>query len=232
MDKRVHLFFDLDHTLWDFEVNSRLALRELFDVFKMESLGVPSFEAFLKVYEFENEKAWALYREGKMKKEVLRTIRFKKALEVFNASDSALEGKLASAYLAISPYKTALIPGTIDLLEYLKAKEYPMHILTNGFEEVQGIKMEHSGLSPYFDHVITSEFIGVQKPDPKAFLGSAKHVGAHLETSYMIGDNLIADVLGAKKVGMNEVYFNPMADEHDHELKYEITSLLELKSIL
>lgn len=232
MDKRVHLFFDLDHTLWDFEVNSRLALRELYDSFKMVDLGVHSFDAFLEVYEVENEKAWALYRVGQMKKEVLRTIRFAKALDVFNASDAGLESKLADAYLEISPYKTALVPGTLDLLEDLKSKGYPMHILTNGFEEVQGIKMEHSGLNPYFDNVITSEFIGVRKPDPKAFLSSAKHVGAHVEAAFMIGDNLIADVLGAKEAGMNEVYFNPKKEAHEHELKHEISSLLELKSIL
>lgn len=232
MDKRVHLFFDLDHTLWDFETNSRLALRELYDDFQLDRIGVHSFDAFIEIYEHENEKAWDLYRKGELKKEVLRTIRFQKALEAFEASDPLLENKLADTYLEISPYKTALIPGTIELLEDLKAKDYPLHILTNGFEEIQGIKMKHSGLERFFDHVITSEFIGVRKPDPQAFLGSAKHVGANHEVAFMIGDNLIADVLGAKEAGMNEVFFNPNNIQHTHQLKHEISSLLELKAIL
>ena len=232
MIEKQHIFFDLDHTLWDFETNSRIALREVYETLGLESKGVSSFEAFISIYEKENDRAWRLYRNGEMTKEVLRTIRFGNALAKFEIRDEELNEQMAVHYLELSPYKTALVPGTMELLDYLKTKGYPLHILTNGFEEVQGVKMKESGLAPFFDHVITSEFIGVRKPHPKAFLGSASHVGAEVEKAFMIGDNLEADVLGAKNVGMSEVYFNPQSEAHDHDLKYEIQSLLELKSIL
>lgn len=232
MSERQHIFFDLDHTLWDFETNSRHALREVFETLNLQQKGVTSFDAFISIYETENERAWKLYRNGEMKKEVLRTIRFQNALAKFEINDDDLNEQMAAHYLRLSPYKTALVPGTMELLEYLKIKGYPLHILTNGFEEVQGIKMKESGLSPFFDHVITSEFIGVRKPHPRAFLGSAKHVGADVTKAFMIGDNLEADVLGAKNVGMSEVFFNPSNVNHEHDLKYEIQNLLDLKAIL
>lgn len=232
MTARQHLFFDLDHTLWDFETNSRIALKEVFETLNLQGKGVTSFDEFIAIYEKENERAWRLYRNGEMKKEVLRTIRFGNSLAKFDIQDESLNEEMASEYLERSPYKTVLVPGTMELLDYLKTKGYPLHILTNGFEEVQGIKMKESGLSPFFDHVITSEFIGVRKPHPKAFLGSASHVGADVTKAFMIGDNLEADVLGAKNVGMSEVYFNPSSEKHDHDLKFEIQSLLELKTIL
>ena len=59
-----HLFFDLDHTLWDFEKNSRITLVELFEEKHLDRLGVPDFDAFYTAYKEENDLLWARYRKG------------------------------------------------------------------------------------------------------------------------------------------------------------------------
>ena len=114
MTARQHLFFDLDHTLWDFETNSRIALKEVFETLNLQGKGVTSFDEFIAIYEKENERAWRLYRNGEMKKEVLRTIRFGNSLAKFDIQDESLNEEMASEYLERSPYKTVLVQGTME----------------------------------------------------------------------------------------------------------------------
>lgn len=225
-----HLFFDLDHTLWDFETNSKETLRELFDTHNLQQ-HTASFEAFYSAYHAVNEEKWRLYRLGQLDKATLRATRFLDTLKQFDLNHPELALHLDTEYLRKSPYKTNLLPGALDVLRNLHEK-YTLHIVTNGFREVQGIKMEASGLVPFFKHTFSSEEVGVNKPDPRIFQHAMHHAGATVRGSLMIGDNWEADVLGAKKVGMDQVFFNPEKSPQTEAATFDIQHLNELLNFL
>ena len=227
-----HLIFDLDHTLWDFESNSRETLAELFDVFELGRAGVPDAEKFIELYKVENDHCWAEYRNGRMTKEVLRTERFTRALRLYGVHDESLSARLADAYVEWSPSKTRLMPGTIEILEHSKELGYELHILTNGFKEVQYRKLDGSRLSSYFTHIFTSEEIGYTKPHAGAFHHALKSAGALPEHTWMIGDSLEADVLGAHAVGLTTVLYHPHEDPEPEVPHFAVKHLLELKALL
>ena len=203
-----HLFFDLDRTLWDFETNSREALSEIFQEWKLAERGVGSLEAFLQAYISNNDLCWDLYRKNLISKADLRTRRFSLTLASFDLEDEPLAEALGDAYVVRSPQKTALFPGTHETLEALSAR-YVLHIITNGFEEVQHVKLASTGLKEYFRQVITSEMAGSKKPDPAIFDFALKKAGAAPFQSMMIGDDPAVDVLGALESGMAGVLFDP-----------------------
>lgn len=226
-----HIFFDLDRTLWDFDRNSYDALHEIIAESKLTDLGVEDVEAFIVDYQKINEGYWTLYREQKVDKETLRWIRFDGALKAYGIDDKKLALRLADRYLQVSPLKTGLLPGTIDLLDYL-ADRYQLHIITNGFEEVQHLKLERSDLTRYFQVVVTSERAGCKKPGKEIFAHACAESGASLKESIMIGDDLQTDILGAQTAGMDHVFFNPNSVKHPVVVTHEITHLSELKTIL
>lgn len=231
MVKYTHIFFDLDHTLWDFETNSRLTLREIYTYYNFNDRGVESPEQFIEIYEKYNLKMWADYRNGKMSKETLRTERFRQSLSHLGVKDRALSMEVGDFYVDNSPIKTALFPGAIEVLEYLKSK-YTLHIITNGFEEIQTIKLDRSGLMPFFNEVITSEQAGSKKPHPAIFEYAMKRANAEASDSLMVGDNQVVDVEGAQKLGMHGVLFNPNNDEVVVNPTYTIAHLAEMRSFL
>lgn len=226
-----HVFFDLDRTLWDFDTNSQIALTEIFREFKLHEKGVESYESFLNNYEKINDKLWGYYRIGSLSKKDLRKKRFTKTIETFGIVDSALGERMDSRYLEISPFQTTLMPNTIEVLDYLKAK-YKLHIITNGFEEVQQFKLQRSGLDSYFDQVLTSERAMGRKPDPMVFQLAMKMADAGAHESIMIGDDLRTDIEGARSVWMDQVYYNPKGTPHNDEVTHEIIGLEELKTII
>ena len=228
--KYQHIFFDLDHTLWDFETNSKMALNILFDDHLKNASF--SFDAFFSYYQHVNAFCWKQYREGKMTKEILRVKRFSDAFAQFDVHDADLAHLFADGYLELSPYQTNLMPGAISLLDYLKNKGYTLHIITNGFEEVQSIKMRESGLNPYFDQIIISELLEHKKPHPTVFLHALHLANTEALTSAMVGDNLEADILGAQNVGVDGIFFNPNGQTHDESVRFEIGSLAEIENIL
>ena len=226
-----HIFFDLDRTLWDFEKNSQTTLLQLIKDFKLIEKGIDNPDNFIKKYKIYNEKLWELYREDKIKKEELRGKRFQLALAEYDIDDSELAEQFGLAYTQQSPLKTILFPYTHEVLLYLK-KKYSLHIITNGFEEVQHIKLASSDLTQYFNVIVTSEQVGVKKPNAKIFefaLGQAK---AKPDESIMIGDDFSVDVLGAEQIGMQGVYFNPNKLAHKHKVVHEIFCLSELMALL
>lgn len=229
MPELKHVFFDLDHTLWDFEANSREALTEVYHTLNLQQKGLPDAEQFIQAYQEENARCWQAYRKGEMSKEVLRSERFARAFRRFDTDDHEAAEAAGKLYIQLSPLKTRLIPGTLDLLEYMSNKNYRLHILTNGFDEVQHIKVKHSGIQPYFESLITSEDLGVKKPHPEAFLGAMRRAGSEAGVSAMIGDNLEVDVVGAREVGMLAAYFNPEARPHNEEVAIEARQLIELR---
>lgn len=232
MSKYKHIFFDLDHTLWDFETNSKLTLQQIFKEQKLSEKGIPVFDNFLARYKTINDRYWARYHNNMVTKEKLRHGRFYDVLKEFGIDDTALAETMAQNYLDISPRKTALFPNAIEVLGYLQ-KKYALHLITNGFAEVQWIKLEQSGLKPFFEHIIISEEVGTQKPDRAIFEIAMERVKTNATECVMIGDNYNTDIVGAKSAGMNQIFFNPKKNRSRRlEVTHEINSLLELKEIL
>jgi putative hydrolase of the HAD superfamily len=226
-----HIFFDLDHTLWDFETNSKEAFLELFDKYKLLEKGIGSMDKFLAEYFLINELLWDEYRKGLIAKEQLRYDRFRQAFHKFGITDDVLTTNFSDDYVNSAPYKTNLFPHAVETLEYLKEK-YTLHIVTNGFEEVQYLKMKNSNIDHYFSKIITSERSGYKKPDKRMFEFSLSEAKANAGVSIMIGDSLEADILGARGAGINQVYFNPKEIVHKENVTHEIRSLKELVQIL
>jgi putative hydrolase of the HAD superfamily len=226
-----HIFFDLDHTLWDFNRNSEETLEELFEIYSLQELGIHAFADFLKTYRTVNEEKWDLYRKNRITKDELRATRFHDTLLTFEIDHPELAQKIDEEYISKSPYKTHVFPHAHEVLDYL-AEKYELHIITNGFSEVQDVKLEHSKLKTYFRHKITSESIGVNKPDPKIFTHALRLANAKRTESIMIGDNLAVDIIGARNIGMDQVFFNPGQTPHHVKITHEITSLIQLKEFL
>ena len=157
--------------------------------------------------------------------------RFLLTLEYFGISNYELATKIGNDYVNNSPFRTKLIPFTIELLNALK-DHFQLHIITNGFEEVQHIKLRESGLNYYFNKVITSEMAGVKKPNPIIFDYALKTAGALVDNSVMIGDDLNTDISGAIKVNMKAIYYNPHQKVHDFNIWKEVQNLNEIKKIL
>ena len=226
-----HLFFDLDHTLWDFETNSIGTLSELYLELGLEKYGVPSFEKFHQTYLPINSQYWARYHHKLMPQEELRVGRFAETLRRFNVDNIELAKELAHLYTERSPFKTALFPDALEVLDYLSAR-YKLHIITNGFSEVQDVKIRESKLDVYFRHVFVSERVGHQKPESQMFLHALEVTGAQVQESLMIGDNMATDIMGAKSVGMDQVFFNPNKKSTRDKPTYVVHTLSELKNFL
>ena len=226
-----HLFFDLDRTLWDFETNSFNELVNLYHCHNLHQKGISLSEEFVKVYKKINEKCWERYRENTLSKENLRFERFKQTLEYFGIYDLELSIKIGDDYVKNSPYRTILIPNAIELLSELQPN-YKLHIITNGFQEVQHVKINQSGLAKFFTIVVTSEMARAKKPNPLIFNYALEKAGANLENSVMIGDDLNTDIKGAVNVGMKSIYFNPNKRTNNSIAWKEVVTLKEIKDIL
>lgn len=226
-----HLFFDLDRTLWDFERNSEAALRILFDDLDLGN-HVKSFDSFHKTYKKINANLWKSYGAGNLAKEVLRVKRFEDTLKSFQAENQKLAEQLADGYVEISPRQTHVFPNTHETLETLKNEGYEMHIITNGFKEVQFIKLENSALIDYFDVIVCSEEVGKNKPAPEVFHHAMHHAKARPEESVMIGDDFKTDILGAERVGMSAILFDPDRTYNDRAHEWRIYSLERIPEIL
>jgi putative hydrolase of the HAD superfamily len=208
-----------------------MALGEIYLQYKLAERGVDSAENFIRIYQKINEELWDRYRKGLLNKRKLRSLRFSKTLAHFGCKDEYFGEQIGSAYIEISPYKTAVLPNCLEILDYL-AGRYHLHIITNGFEEVQNIKLKQAGLSKYFSKIITSEQAGARKPDPKVFNFALGQTLGKVENSLMIGDDLLTDIAGARNVKMDHVFYNPKRIDHSEELFHEIGDLLELKQLL
>ncbi len=223
-----HVFFDLDHTLWDFEKNSDLAFKKVFD---RQSVTI-NLDQFLEIYKPLNKQYWKLYRDEKVSKSELRYGRLKKtfdALEIVISDD--LIDVIAIEYLDFLSDFNHLFENTIEILEYLHGK-YQLHIITNGFEEIQVKKLENSKIMRYFDIVVTSESVGFKKPNSKVFNYAIEKASANNTVSIMIGDSIEADIEGALNVGMKAIHVNFEKEKVDNVNFNSITSLLDIKKYL
>ncbi|HEY9185438.1 MAG TPA: YjjG family noncanonical pyrimidine nucleotidase [Salegentibacter sp.] len=222
-----HIYFDLDHTLWDFDKNSALAFEQMFNQRKIPI----RIEDFLEVYVPVNYKYWELYRENQISKDDLRIGRLKDSFELLKMETSAKTiEELSIDYIEFLPENNHLLDGSLEILNYLEAS-YELHIITNGFEEVQHKKLHNSGISKYFTSVTTSEEAGVKKPHSLIFETALNKARAIPSKSLMIGDNLIADVKGAQAYGMSAIYFDYYRKKEKIEGR-QIQTLNELRDYL
>ncbi|MDO6807118.1 YjjG family noncanonical pyrimidine nucleotidase [Zobellia galactanivorans] len=221
------VFFDLDHTLWDFEKNSALTFEKIFQENAIE-VALPDF---LEVYIPANFAFWKLYREEKISKEDLRYQRLKSVFDdlKYPVPDKTIN-KLSDEYIRCLSSFNHLFPNVTEILDYLKPK-YKLHIITNGFQEVQEKKLKNSNIYGYFDQIIDSEMAGVKKPDPFIFELALRRAETRPENSLMIGDNLEADILGAQAVGYHALHFNAHQGPK-HDFCEIIDDLHEIKTFL
>lgn len=226
-----NLFIDLDDTLWDIHQNGKVCLNEIYIDYGYEKY-YPTFESYYDVYMPSNHQLWALYRDGKIKKEELTIERFLRPLREFGIDDPEYAKRLSDDFLDRTTRETRLVEGTMELLEHLKSK-YRMHILSNGFREVQYKKIENSGLRPYFDKIILSEDAGINKPHPDMFTHALKTTNSRRDQTVMIGDSWEADIVGAYNSRIDQIWFNPM-DQSAEEFvpTFTVQQLAEIKDIL
>jgi len=230
--KYIHIFFDLDNTLWDFRKNSELAMQETFNRFPLAEKQI-DFETFFEVYERHNHALWASYRKKEVVKKELIRRRFEDTfteLEITGIDPNEMN----TCYLNEMPNKKTLYPGVLETLEYLKKKRYRLNIITNGFTEVQNKKLESSGLRPFFNKVFTSEKIKTPKPGREIFEHAIKSVNAKKANSLMIGDDWEVDILGASKFGIDAVYIgnDTYSYVESKNVIYSFESVNELQLIL
>ena len=221
------IFFDLDHTLWDYETNSRETLQELYDGHNLLEKGVSDFNSFHQEFRRVNAALWELYDHGKIGSEVIREERFRQILSTFQLHDEALNRELSFEYLHTCPKKGNLMPNAIETLQYLAGK-YKLSIITNGFEEIQNTKLSAGNLHSYFEHIITSQKAGHKKPAPEIFDYTLKLNSVSSHEAIMVGDNLITDIGGARKASIATVFFNPDRIQHEEKVSMEINHLGEL----
>jgi len=221
----------LDHTLWDYERNSRETLRELYNEYALGQKGVTDVEDFLEQFRKVNDDLWYQYDNGFINSDFIRRERFRRILAPFRVDDEILSEELSRDYLQFCPQKGHLIPHAIDVLEYL-AQEYRLAIITNGFEEIQHTKLASGKLRHYFDHVITSQKAGHRKPSREIFDCALSLNGIRNDEAIMIGDNLITDIAGAQNASIDPVFFNAGRIEHSASPHVEIHSLDELRTFL
>ncbi len=227
-----HLFFDLDHTLWDFETNAKQTLADLYRDNTLDHKGIPDFELFFARYSYHNERLWDRYTKGFIKQDELRWKRMWLALLDFKLADETLSKHLAIQFLEQLPLKKSLFPYTMEILSYLQEKKYRMHLVTNGFEKVQHHKIQHAGLHSFFEEVITSEASNSLKPNKEIFEYALAKTGASLNESIMIGDNQDADIQGGINAGMDTIFVNHLKVTPHVKATYVVHDLKELENIL
>lgn len=226
-----HLFFDLDHTLWDFDANSRHTLQEMYHSLELEQKGVHDFDLFHKNYLAHNEKLWERYRNGYINVDELRVKRMWRTLLDFKIGDEDLARQMSVEFLDKLPTRTLVFPDTFEVLDYLVEKGYVLHLITNGFEETQHSKLKHSGLAKYFKEVITSEGSNSLKPKKEIFDYAMSLAGCTADQCIMIGDSLEVDIQGAMNAGMDQVFMNHLCVDCDIQPTYVVRSMKELKEI-
>jgi len=226
-----HLFFDLDHTLWDFEMNAKETMQELYELNALHARGIEDFNFFFERYSFHNERLWDRYTKGFIKQEELRWKRMWFALLDFKIGDETLSKQMAVQFLERLPFKKNLFPYTVEILEYLTSKGYQLHLVTNGFENIQHSKLASSNLRNYFVEIITSEASNSLKPNKEIFDYALQLAGAEHKESIMIGDNLDADIQGGINAGLDTVFVNHLKIEPHIKATYTIYHLKELEDI-
>lgn len=224
------IFFDLDHTLWDYETNSANTLMEMFELFNLQACDF-SFGDFLHHFREVNHHLWNLYDHGKIDSSAIRQNRFVLILDKLNVQSEKLARDLSDYYLKECPKKTALMPGAMETLQHLTVK-YRLTVVTNGFDEIQFTKLSSAGLLPFFEHIVTSEKAGHKKPAREIFIYALQQNNITAADALMVGDNPLTDIAGASCAAIDAILFNPEKVAHQCNPLHEINHLSELRSLL
>lgn len=226
-----HIFFDLDHTLWDFEKCSCETLEELFESYQLYTLADVCAKDFVDTFRITNRRLWTLYGAGKISQQELRSTRFQTIFEQLGIVTEKVPPLLAEDYIRLCPQKPHLLPYAREVLDYLKDK-YELHIITNGFADVQMIKLASAHITSYFQEIITSEKAGCQKPNRKIFDFALQQTKAHPQHCLMIGDSLESDIAGARNAALDHIFYNYENISHQENPMHEIKCLSELMQLL
>ena len=231
MHKYKNIFIDLDDTIYDFAAASRESFQEAYTLLGYHK-HFRSFEHFMSLYEPYNLELWKRYGEGKITKEELNRKRYAYPLKMVGIDNQELADSFCREVLSRIPTKNRVIPGAIELLDYLQPK-YNLYILSNGFKELQSHKMQTAGLHKYFKRIILSDDIGINKPRPELFIHALQAAEASTDDSIMIGDMFDTDIAGAAGVGMDQIFYNrKRLDTLPFAPTFTVTSLLQIKEIL
>lgn len=226
-----HIFFDLDHTLWDYEGNAGEALEELYDHYDLGTKGMFTKAEFIRTFFEVNDMLWDDYNHHRIQRKDLRERRFPTIFKRLGLPMDLRPKHIEREYIALSPTKDKVFDYAHELLDYLSTR-YELHIITNGFNDIQSTKMSSSKIDHYFKAIVTSETAGFRKPDPRIFQLALDMSGAVVGHSLMVGDNLKADIGGARDFGMDQVFFNPGRKSHTALVTYEVAGLKELMNLL
>ena len=222
-----HIFFDLDDTLWDFERNSKEVLEQLYQEYGLKSKLGADFHEFHSAYRSKNTEFWKRYNSGEIDKQYLRNNRFHETFKLFGHNDYEENLSITQQYLERAPHGKHLKEGAIEILELLQ-KKFSLHIITNGFAEVQDIKLNGSPLRPYFKNIIISESHGVNKPQTAIFRIAEQLSGAHRDECVMIGDNHDSDILGALQAGWKSIH---LTEDENSMAHLKVKKLSELQRL-
>ena len=224
------IFFDLDHTIWDFDRNAEETLHDLYYQYKFDDLFQQKESSnFIETYTLNNHRLWDLYHHGKIDKATLRKARFEDTFSQMGVDPQLFPTAFEEEYLAICPTKTNLFPHAYETLDYLKDK-YALHLISNGFKEACEKKLTHSKLYPYFETVVISEIVGYNKPNPLIFEYALNNGNCAKEQAIMIGDNIDADVRGAQNFGMDAIYFNAIGQQKPQDIQHMIVDWKDLQN--
>ena len=227
-----HIFFDLDNTLWDHRRNAYLTIKDLFDKEEITLKYNIDFEEFHSAYHEINEKLWEQIRDGEIDKEYLRKHRFYDTFKSFGINNLELSMYFEEHFLDKILNYNHLVEGAEYILDYLKAKDYTLHIISNGFQEVTERKCILSGIDHYFLTITSADSVGIRKPNPEIFEYSLGLTKAQKEESILIGDDWIADVVGAQNFGMDVIFFDVLNENKEVENLKVIKHLLQIKNFL
>lgn len=231
MKKYTTILFDLDHTLWDYEKNSLASLRQLHSEHDLYNYGGVNFDKFVTTFQKVNRGLWDSYNKGIIDRAYIKEKRFQRILDSFDIANDQMAANLSIEYIRLCPQKTHLMPHTIQVLDYLNDR-YNLFLLTNGFDDVQTIKLSAAKIDHYFDGMVTSETCGHRKPQKEIFDFTLKKAKSKAEETLMIGDNLLADIRGARNANLDTVFYNPVRTRHQEETTFEIDCLIQLTNIL
>lgn len=226
------IFFDLDHTIWDFDKNAHETLHELYYKYQFDVLfNHVESTPFIRAYTANNHRLWGLYHHGKIDKATLRKLRFEDTFTQLGVSVELFPKDFEEEYIAICPTKTNLFPHAHETLTYLHQEGYNLHLISNGFKEACEQKIKSTNLAPYFKTIVISEIVGINKPDPRIFAHALENGSAKKDSSVMIGDSIDADIRGAQNFGMDAIFFNPNQIEQPQDVKHMVSNLKELTTI-
>lgn len=225
-----HIFFDLDHTLWDYDTNARIVLKDIYRRYNLSNVLDANDEVFADTFFKTNDELWYAYNIGQIDKDAIRSERFSKIFQICGARENNLCKEIGAYYLFTCPQQAAVMEDALMVLDYLQ-KKYQLSIITNGFDDVQTIKLKASGLDRFFSHVFTSETIGHKKPSKEIFEHAMHVVNVAPPHVLMIGDNPNTDILGARNAGITPVLFNP-EERRKSDCEFQITHLSQLMKLL